>query len=59
MTGLDLREQGQALGRPCVWLRTTGPKGDVGAVWGGPGLVPPPKKGTYRHWLSTCPRTIP
>lgn len=51
MTGDDLWEEGQNLGRPCVFLRDTGPKGDLGAAWGGHGLVPAPK-GSYRHWLS-------
>src|SRR5262249_11452067 len=46
------REEGQNLGRPCSFLRDTGPKGDLAAAWGGPGIVLPPKKGTYRHWIS-------
>ena len=52
MTGEELWDEGQRLARPCVWLCETGLKGDHGAMWGGPGLVPPPKKGDWRHWLS-------
>jgi hypothetical protein len=51
MTAEELREEGNRLARPCVWLRRTGSKGDVGAAWGGPGIVPAPAK-TLRHWLS-------
>jgi hypothetical protein len=51
MTAEQLREEGQRLARPCVWLRSQGPKDDFAAVWGGPGVVPPPK-GPYRHWLT-------
>jgi len=51
MTGEQLREEGDRLARPCVWLCETGYNRDVGAAWGGPGIVPAPDK-ALRHWLS-------
>jgi hypothetical protein len=51
MTGEQLAEEGFRLSRPCVYLRDKGPKGDLGGVWGGPGILPAPK-GEYQHWLS-------
>lgn len=52
MTGQELWGEAHRLARPCVWLRPEGPADDFAAVWGGPGVVPPPKKGAYRHWLT-------
>jgi hypothetical protein len=53
MTAEELVNEAWPLARPCVFLRDKGPKGDLAAVWGGPGIVPPPKKQPMdRHWLS-------
>lgn len=52
MTDEELETIAYTLARPCVLLRESGPKADLGAAWGGEGIVPAPKSGNWRHWIS-------
>ena len=46
----DLLEQGRLLARPALRLAASGDT--YAAVWGGHGVVAPPARGTWRHWLT-------
>jgi hypothetical protein len=58
MTGSELIAEAERLVRPCVLLRSKGPKDRVAAVWGGPGQVPAPDD-SLRHWLTIDCRFFP
>lgn len=49
MDELNLVQEAEALGRPCVILREGA--GGYAALWGGPGIAEPPS-GPFRHWLT-------
>ena len=46
----DLLEQGWLLARPALRLAASGDR--YAAVWGGQGIVAPPSRGSWRHWLT-------
>ena len=52
-----LAEAGR-LARPCVLLKPSKPTETLAAIWGGPGVVPPPP-GPFRHWLSIDCQFLP
>jgi hypothetical protein len=58
MTGSELIVEAERLTRPCVLLRTRGPKDRLAAVWGGPGLVSAPED-SFQHWLTVDCRFFP
>ena len=58
MTGSELIGEAEHLARPCVLLRSKGPKDRLAAVWGGPGQVPAPE-GPFHNWLTVDCRFFP
>jgi hypothetical protein len=58
MTDDFLLEAGRRLARPCLHLAERGDGDGPVAVWGGPGLVPPPP-GSFRHWLTIAAACLP
>lgn len=57
MTGQELLAEGRKLAKPAVYLRRRRAEPTI-AIWGGKGLVPPPK-GPYRHWITLDCRKLP
>lgn len=46
--------EGKRLARPCLWLRArrTSARQPLAGIWGGPGIVAPPRGDWEHHWVS-------